>query len=228
MSTGTWIKHHQKVSIHEPIAVVGSPGLRSIGRLTIDYLLDAVQPKLIAELYSPHFPVVYQTKPSYASHPSLPGVGGITITSGHADLPKVQFYANKSPPLILTQGYHANFEGQYAVAQKVIDVFQEHRVKRVVVVAGYGMEGADICCAATNHQLIEEMREKYGVAVGYVGPFYGFSGVVFGSAKRRGLDAVCLFGRTEATPEDPERPDEQAAKTLVTKLAEMLQIPVNQ
>jgi proteasome assembly chaperone (PAC2) family protein len=98
-------------------------------------------------------------------------------------------------------------------------------VRRVIVVAGYGLQGADVCGAATSPALMEELKARYGVDVGYEGPFYGFSGLVFGLAQRKGLDAVCLFGRTEPTPDFPESPDEAAAHTLLQKLAQLLNLP---
>ena len=51
----------------------------------------------------------------------LPGSGGVIVESAQADFPKVQFYACLTPSIIITKGYHANFEGQYEVAIKVLD-----------------------------------------------------------------------------------------------------------
>ncbi len=115
------------------------------------------------------------------NHPTLPiamlpGTGGIIIESGQADFPKVQFYACSTPSLIITKGYHANFEGQYDVAIKVLNFLAENHVKRIIVVAGYGSKDKKICCAASNKELLAEMKEKYGVDIGYKGPFMGFSG----------------------------------------------------
>ncbi|MCW4038224.1 MAG: PAC2 family protein [Candidatus Bathyarchaeota archaeon] len=209
------------------MAVAGSPGLRSIGSLVINSLIQKVKPELIAELHSTHFPLIYQTKPSYASHPRLPGIGGITIESGVAEFPRIQFYFHPSPPLIITQGCHANFNGQYEVAEKVLDFYKDLRVKRLIVVAGYGLKGADVCCAATNPKLMDELKHKYGVEVGYEGPFYGFSGLVFGLAQLKSIDALCLFGRTEPTPDFPESPDEEAATTLLNKLTQILNLTLD-
>lgn len=209
---------------NEPVAVVGSPGLRSIGKLVIDSLINRVKPEIIAELFSTHFPLIYQTRPSYASHPRLPGIGGIQIDSGDMDLPKVQFYANAFPPLIITQGYHANFNGQYEVADKVLEFYNELQVRRIIVIAGYGLEGEAVCCAATNKKIIVEMEEKYGLKVGYEGAFYGFSGMIFGLTRLWGIEALCLFGRTEPDPNDPQRPDEESSKRVLDILVQILNL----
>ncbi len=222
MENGVWIKEREATQLIHPVAVVGSPGLRSVGKLAVEKLIAELKATLIAELYSTHFPSIHETKPSYAADPALPGIGGVIIESGSADLPKVQFYACDSPPLILVKGYHANFEGQYAVAAAVLDFLIKQQVQQIVVVAGFGSKEKKICCAATDPDLIRELKEKYQVVVGYKGPFMGFSGLVFGLSKQRGIRAVCLFSSAEPREDDLEFPDPEAAERALGKLKEML------
>lgn len=222
MEKETWIERRGDAELIEPIAVVGSPGLRSIGKLVMESLIAKTQATQIADLYSTHMPSIYQTKPSYAAHPMLPGTGGIIVESGEADFPKVQFYACSTPSLIITKGYHANFEGQYEVAAKVLDFLAENHVKRIIVVAGYGSKDKKICGAATSKELVAEMKEKYGIDIGYTGPFIGFSGLVFGLSKRMGMEALCLFAGTELKEDDLEFPDKEASDRALDKLSKIL------
>jgi proteasome assembly chaperone (PAC2) family protein len=224
MKTQTWINHIRKVKLREPSAIVGSPGLRSIGKLVVDNLVDRLQAKPIAELYSNHFPVKYHTKPSYAPHYMFPGDGGVNVNTTETYFPRVQFYSTVTPALILTRGYHANFKGQYEVAERVLDLYEEYKVKKIIVIAGYGTEGSEICCAATDTKIVEDLRTKHGIEIGYKGRFYGFSGLVFGLSKLRGIEALCLFGKTLPKIEDPEHPDEDSAKTVVQYLTRILDI----
>jgi len=222
MDADIWIEHLGKAELKQPIAVVGSPGLRSIGELVVEQLVTKTQAELVAELYSTHLPLVYQTKPSYASHYALPGIGGARVKQGQVDLPKVQFYACSSPSMILAKGYHANFAGQYDVADRVVGFLSEFGVTRIIVAAGYGSKTRKVCCAATNPDLVLEMKEKFQIEVDYTGPFYGFSGLVFGLAKRKGIDALCLFAGTEPTPEEPEFPDPKSSDAILAVLNQML------
>jgi proteasome assembly chaperone (PAC2) family protein len=222
MEKETWIEHRGDAELIEPIAVVGSPGLRSIGKLVMESLIAKTQATLIADLYSTHMPSIYQTKPSYAAHPMLPGKGGVIVESGEADFPKVQFYACSTPSLIITKGYHANFEGQYEVAVKVLNFLAENHVKRIIVVAGYGSKDKKICGAATNKELVAELKEKYGIDIGYTGPFISFSGLVFGLSKRIGMEALCLFAGTELKEEDIEFPDKEASDRALDKISKIL------
>lgn len=221
----TWVKYFEEPLVKEPIAIVGSPGLRSIGKLALEFLIKKFQPRLIAELYSEHFPTQHGTIPSYVAHPDYPGQAGVWIYKSQITLPKVEFYYLKDPELLLTKGYHANFQGQYEVAKKVLDVYEKFNVKRMIVLAGYGIGNKDVCCAATDIELIKEMK-RYGIETEYEGAFYGFSGLVFGLGRLRGIRGVCLFGRTQPNPEDPEYPDPKVAKILLKKLSVILNISI--
>ncbi|MCW4047007.1 MAG: PAC2 family protein [Candidatus Bathyarchaeota archaeon] len=222
MEADVWIERLRKVELETPVAVVGSPGLRSIGKLVVNQLIDAAKANLTAELYSSHLPMIYHTKPSYVSHYSLPGVGGARVKHGQVDLPKVQFYTCPSPSMVIVKGYHANFAGQYDVAEKVVEVLSEFAVSRIIVAAGYGSETSKVCCAATSPDIIREMKETLNLEVDYSGPFYGFSGLVFGLAKLKGIDALCLFAGTEPAPEDLEFPDPKASEMILDVLNQML------
>jgi proteasome assembly chaperone (PAC2) family protein len=222
MGADIWIEYRRKAELTQPIAVVGSPGLRSIGKLVVEQLVNKTRAELVAELYSTHLPLVYQTKPSYASHYALPGIGGATVNQGQVSLPKVQIYKCSSPSMILAKGYHANFAGQYDVADEIVGFLSKLGVTKIIVAAGYGSKTRKVCCAATNPDLVREMKERFKIEVAYVGPFYGFSGLVFGLAKRKGIDALCLFAGTEPNPEDPESPDPQSSEMILNVLNQML------
>jgi len=223
MAAKTWIRYLERPELREPVAVVGSPGLRSVGKLAIDHLISELKPTLIAELYSSHLPLFHQTSPSYAPSPEFPGEPGVTVAHNSTDLPKVEFYHSSNPDQIIARGYHANFHGQYEVAEKVLDLFKESRVERMFVIAGYAQEGEAVCCAATSPNMIEEMK-RHSVEKGYEGPFYGFSGLVFGLAALRDIKGVCLFGRTKPNLEYPEYPDPYAAKAVLEKLRQILSL----
>jgi proteasome assembly chaperone (PAC2) family protein len=222
MENGVWIKRYEVPKLDKPVAIVGSPGLRSVGKLVVDSLIERTRAQLIADLYSTHLPTIYETKPSYAAHPAFPGGGGVIVASGLLDMPKVQFYASRKPELIIAKGYHANFEGQYVVAERVIDFLAEMQGKRMIVAAGYGSKEKNVVCAATSHQLLSEMKEKYSIDTGYKGPFMGFSGLVFGLSKLKQIEAVCLFAGTQPNQEDLENPDKEASERTMAKLKEIL------
>ncbi|MCX8176332.1 MAG: PAC2 family protein, partial [Candidatus Bathyarchaeota archaeon] len=159
-----------------PIAIVGSPGLRSVGKLALTKLVKKLKAKLFLQIYSKSFPLFYETKPSYAPIPGFLGDVGIKFKDSKLILPKINFYFTDKPETILVSGYHANFQGQYEAAWKVVDLLEKFNVKKMIVLAGYGMDGPDVCCAATKKDLLDEAKKNFGLDIGYEGPFMGFSG----------------------------------------------------
>jgi proteasome assembly chaperone (PAC2) family protein len=216
------IKNVALMELKDPVAVVGSPGLRSIGKLAVDQLITQTKAQPLADLYSTHLPTIYQTQPSYAADPSLPGIGGAVVEAGTVDLPRVQLFASVEPPLILVRGYHANFEGQFTVAKKTVDLLAEAGVRRMIAVAGFGTTEKKLCVAANTQALLDEMKAKWSLGTGYKGPFMGFSGLVFGLAKLRGIEAVCLFAGTQPVEEDLEYPDNEASARAVAQLNKII------
>lgn len=216
-----WIESKKQIDLKDPIAVVGSPGLGSIGKLVVDELIDESKAELTTNLYSTHFPAVYHTQPAYLAHYALPGVGGVKVEKQIMDLPKVKFFS-KGPSLVLANGYHSNFTGAYEVAEKVVDILKNFGVKRIIITAGFGSKEKKVCCAATSLSLIKEMKEKYNLETEYKGPFYGFSGLVFGASKRKGIEAVSLFAGVEPKLGDPEFLAKDSAKMIVNILKQMM------
>lgn len=214
-------------SLTNPIAVVGSPGLRSVGKLALNSLVKKLKAKLFLQIYSKSFPVFYETKPSYAPMPGFLGDAGVKFKNSKFILPKVNFYFAVKPEIILVRGYHANFQGQYEVAWGVLDLLEKFNVKKMIVLAGYGMDGPEVCCAATKKELLDEAKKNFGLDVGYEGPFMGFSGLIFGLAILKNIDALCLFGKTQPYPENPEKPDPEAAEKVYLKLCQMLGLNSN-
>ncbi len=215
-----WIESKKQVNLKDPIAIVGSPGLGSIGKLVVDELIKESKAKLTTNLYSTHFPAVYHTQPAYLAHYALPGVGGVIAEKQTIDLPKVKFFS-KEPSLVLVNGYHSNFTGAYETAEKVAEILKNFGVKRIIITAGFGSKEKKVCCAATSLELIKEMKEKYNLETEYQGPFYGFSGLVFGASKRIGIEAVSLFAGVEPKLGDPEFLAKESATMIVNILKKM-------
>jgi proteasome assembly chaperone (PAC2) family protein len=206
-------------------AVASSPGLRSVGWKALTSLASRLNLTLTAEIFSDDFPTYYDTVPSYFAKPGAYGMAGVVVESGDVSLPRVKVYHTFKPiSLCLIYGYHANFYGQYEVAEVVVELMENLKVARLYVLAGYALEGESICCAASTRSLLEEAEKAYGLKPGYVGPFLGFSGLLAGLAADRGMEVLCLFSKTKPNPENPESPDLEASEKLYKKICEILKV----
>jgi proteasome assembly chaperone (PAC2) family protein len=225
MPIKNWTREVREAKLSQPVALVGSPGLRSVGLTAVDYLVKKLPCKLFLELYSGSFPAEYALTPSYIATPGFPGSGGVVLRNGSPELPRVEFHSWQDR-VIVVKGYQADFEGQYQVAETIIDHLHQLGTRRVVVLAAHGKGGEGVQCAATDKRILKEMAE-HGIEIGYEGPFFGLSGLILGIALTRGIEGLALFGLTTAMPEDPEFPDPAATKTLLEKVSEILNLPLD-
>jgi proteasome assembly chaperone (PAC2) family protein len=213
-----------KPDLKKPIAIVGSSGLRSVGKIVIDYLVEKAQPQpeLFAQLYSYGFPCIYYG-PSYVCPPSAVGVE--TTKSGVVKLPQAEFYelqwrSRAHHDVIITKGYQANDSVfQYEVADKVTDIFKQLHVSKIISLGAQTLEEGIRCCA-TDVELVKEMN-KYGIKKANVEQFIGFSALVVAIGKEKGLKGVCLFANTHQNTADVEYPDFNASRKLLEKISEL-------
>jgi len=82
-----------------------------------------------------------------------------------------------------------------------------------------------VCCAATSLKIIQELKKTYNLKTEYQGPFYGFSGLVFGAAKLEGMEAISLFSGVEPQSKNPEFPAKKEAEVLIKVLKKIIVIP---
>jgi len=228
-----WINYRdtRKLKLKDPIAIVGSPGLRSVGKLVIDALVEKSQPQLFADLFSYGFPSIYYG-PSYLCAPSH--VGAQIVKGNAVELPSVKLYTlnNKkqeqapSRDVVIISGYQAHDAlNHYMVADKLTDLFAELHIKKVISLGAQVIEEGIRCCA-TDVELLEEMS-KYGIEKTHVDRFIGFSGLVAAIGREKGIKGVCLFANTAQNPAEPEYPDFDAAKGLLEKVGEIVGLKVD-
>src|SRR5213593_2349327 len=130
----TRINELSKVSLKEPVLIQGLPGLGYVGKVAVDFFIEKLRPRKIAELYS-----------SYLLFPD--GNLGINISDdGTYSLPRYEFYAfgEKEPHAIfLTGDAQPSVTGQYEVASMVLDYAQQFGSKMVFTMGGYGTRGGN-------------------------------------------------------------------------------------
>jgi proteasome assembly chaperone (PAC2) family protein len=228
-----WINYRdtRKRELNDPIAIVGSPGLRSVGKLVVDALVEKLNPQLFAELFSYGFPSIYYG-PSYLGAPSH--VGAQIVKGNIVKLPSVKLYIFENEKqeqargrdIVIISGYQAyDSLNQYMIADKLTDLFTELHIKRVISLGAQVIEEGVRCCA-TDVELLEEMS-KYGIEKTHVDRFIGFSGLVTAIGGEKGIKGVCLFANTAPNSTEPEYPDFNAAKVLLEKVGEIVELKVD-
>jgi uncharacterized protein len=191
----TYIKELKQVEPNNPILIEGLPGLGLVGKIAIRYLIKKLNAIKFAHLYSPHFPYFVLVNKK----------GSVRLLRGAFYLWKNEHGPND---LILFTGdsQSQTIEGQYEIADCMLDFSQKYNVKTIVTIGGYRMETKDkpnVFAAATDRELLNKALDA-GAALSSSGsPIVGTAGLILGLARFKKISALCLLGETRGYLPDP-------------------------
>lgn len=212
----TTIKVFKKIKPKNPVLIEGLPGIGSVGRVTVQYLIDELKAEKFAELYSPYF---------------LPFV---SIQKSMIQMLKNELYYWENPnkdgeDLIILSGDcqcgDAGTVGHYEIVEKILDLCENLGVKKIFTLGGFGtgeieeIKNIEILGAVNDKKLINKYK-KFGVdfesSTERIQYIVGASGLLIGLGKKRGIEGVCLMGETTGFPilTDP-RSAEKLLKVIV-------------
>lgn len=191
----TYIKELKGVEPRNPILIEGLPGLGLVGKIAIRYLIKKLKAKKFAHLYSPHFPYFV-----------------LVNKKGNVRLLRGTFYLwenkNGQNDLVLFTGdsQSQTIEGQYEIADRMLDFSQKYNIKTIVTIGGYRMETKEkpnVFAAAIDQELLDKAL-KAGAALSNSGsPIVGTAGLILGLARFKKISALCLLGETRGYLPDP-------------------------
>jgi hypothetical protein len=190
----TYIKQFVEIQPNNPVLIEGLPGLGLVGKIALRYLIKQLKAKKIAYLYSPHFPYFV-----------------LVNKKGNARLLRGAFYYYKNPKgndilLFTGDSQSQTIEGQYEIADRMLDFSEKHKVKTIATIGGYRMEPKEkpkVYIAATSKE-IRDKAIQAGATLSVSGsPIVGTAGLILGLAKFKKIDALCLLGETRGYLPDP-------------------------
>ncbi|MEM3736848.1 MAG: proteasome assembly chaperone family protein [Candidatus Bathyarchaeia archaeon] len=215
------VKLYREPSVSNPVLIGGLPGIAYVAKLSTDYLINELRAELFGEIYSPFFPPYVLIK-----------------KDGTVELMKNELYCWSDRNLergavIYTGNTQATSpEGQYAIAEEVLNLAERFGVKRVFTLAAYvterSAEKPRVYIAATDPKLVDEMK-VYGAKPMEEGSIGGTNGLLFGLAKLRGMEGICLLGETVGytTPTGQSLVDAKAAKAILEVLTKILGLKID-
>jgi uncharacterized protein (TIGR00162 family) len=191
----TYIKEVSQVELRNPILIEGLPGLGLVGKIAIRYLIKQLKAQRFAYLYSPHFPYFVLVNKK----------GSVRLLRG-----TFYFWKNEDgqSDIILFTGdsQSQTIEGQYEIADRMLDFSRRHGVKTIVTIGGYRMEAKDkpkVFVAGTAKDLLDEALRAGAAVSGSGSPIVGTAGLILGLARFKKIDALCLLGETRGYLPDP-------------------------
>jgi uncharacterized protein (TIGR00162 family) len=190
----TYLKQFAEIQPNNPILIEGLPGLGLVGKIALRYMIKQLKPQKVAYLYSPHFPYFV-----------------LVNKKGNVRLLRGVFYYYKNPngnDLILFTGdsQSQTIEGQYEIADQILNFSEKHNVKTIATIGGYRMEPTEkpkVFIAATSQEVLDKAVNA-GATLSTAGsPIVGTAGLILGLAKFKKIDALCLLGETRGYLPDP-------------------------
>jgi len=191
----TYIREFTQIEAKDPILIEGLPGLGLVGKIAIRYLIKQLKAQKFAYLYSPHFPYFV-----------------LVNKKGSVRLLRGAFYfwknANGQNDLIFFTGdsQSQTIEGQYEIADRMVDFANKHKVKTIATIGGYRAETQNkprVFVAATSSKALSKTVSAGAVVSGSGSPIVGTAGLILGLARFKKIEALCLLGETRGYLPDP-------------------------
>jgi uncharacterized protein (TIGR00162 family) len=176
--------------LNAPILIEGLPGVGNVGKIATDYLAEKLGAKKFAEIYSKHFP------------PQVTLNGDCVAQLACNELYYSKDVSGRDLVFLLGDFQGLTPEGQYDVADRIVDIAVSLKVSKIYTLGGYGIgtvvEKPRVLGAVTDVSLKEEL-ERHGVTFVSGEPAAGIagaSGLILGMSRVKGIDAACLMGET--------------------------------
>ena len=208
----------KKPKLKNPIFIEGLPGIGNVGKLAVEHLIEVLHAKKFAEVYCKDFP------PQVFINPG----GTIKLVNNEFFYWKAK-KRNQRDIVLLTGDYQAlSSQGQYELAQQILDVVKDIGVKQMYTLGGYGLgheiKEPKVLFATTDKHLVKTMK-KYGAVFKKNEPgggIIGASGLLLGLGKLRGFEGACFMGETPGYLVDPK-----SAKAVLKVLMKVTNLKID-
>ncbi|HLD13072.1 MAG TPA: PAC2 family protein [Candidatus Nanoarchaeia archaeon] len=204
--------------LKKPILIEGLPGMGNVGKIAVDFLIDALGAKKLFEITSYQLPhCVFVNDENMVELPEIEvyykNVGDRTLL----------FLAGDIQPI--------NEQSCYEFCHAILDQFQKRKVQEIITLGGIALpkvpQNPKVFCAGNSKKLLrryEKSRLVHMNTSSVVGPIMGVSGLLTGLAGKRNIPAVSLLAETFA---HPNYVGVDGAKELLRVLCKQLSIKVD-
>jgi uncharacterized protein (TIGR00162 family) len=201
--------------LQSPYLICGFPGTGYVGKIAIDHLIQELNAKRLADIFSTSFPPQIMIR-----------------TDGVAELMKNTIFYSKaatssSNDLLLLTGDSQPIspESEYLLAEHILDIAAKFNTKKVFTLAasvsGVFVDKPRVFGTATDSDIVKTFPEK-NILTMDSGSIAGMNGLIIGIAKLRGIQGTCLLGETSGYVIDGK-----ASKSILESLLSIVGIMVN-
>jgi hypothetical protein len=214
----TTIVVKKDIKLHNPIMIVGLPGIGNVGKLVAEHLRREFKAKRFATLYSPYLPdrVVMLKN------------GTIRLSNNGFYLLKANKNVKNDIVILTGDAQGVSSRGRYEINAKIVDFFKEKlNGTFVYTIGGYNagntfVKDPKVFGSATSKSIAEQFKGSdvvFGKARGFI---MGSAGLIVAFSRMRHIDAICLMGETSMLDVDAS-----AAKAVLLVLAKRLNLKID-
>ena len=195
MSTWKLQQIGKKPKLRNPVFIECLPGIGSVGKVAIDFMIDELKSVKLYEITSYAFP-----HSVFVNEDNL------------IELPKIEIFykkfGGKRSDLLLMGGdvQPVDEVSSYEFSDKILDIIEGFNGKEVITLGGIGLaqipKKPQVYCTGNSKKTIKKYKDStvndklYGV----VGPIVGVSGLMLGLAEQRNIEAISFLAETYGHP----------------------------
>ena len=194
MSTWRIDQFGKKPDLRNPLFTEALPGIGTLGKVAVDFIIDELNAKKLYEITSHTFP-----HSVFVNEKNL------------VELPKIEVFYKKfkrGRDLLLLGGDVQPIDevSSYEFSEKILDMVADFHGKEIITLGGIGLgdipKKPKVYCTGNSKKIIDKYKSKivHDDLYGIVGPIVGVSGLLLGLATRRNMDAVSLLAETYGHP----------------------------
>ncbi len=185
------IKQIKKINPKSCILIEGLPGIGNVGKIAVDFMIDAFKAEKVYEIYSNSFPHAV-----FVNEKNL------------VELPSIEIYHaenNKNNFLLLSGDIQPVDEVScHKFCNEILLLAKKYKCKEIITLGGIGLsqipKKPKVYSTANTKKIIKKYSSKNlsNNIHGVVGPIIGVSGLLVGLAKRQNIPAMALLAETYA------------------------------
>jgi len=187
------IKQISKTKLKDPILIEGLPGMGNVGKIAVDFLIDALSAKKLIELSSYDLPhCVFVNEENMVELPS------INIYYKNLKNHTLLFLAGDIQPI--------NERSCYEFCNVILDTFKKDSLREIITLGGIALPKVPsepkVYCTGNNKKIISKYKSNLVNTQihGVVGPIVGVSGLLPGLAAKKEIPAIALLAETFGHP----------------------------
>ena len=205
-----------KPVLNRPILIEGLPGVGNVGKIAADFISSKLNARRMARILSENLPAQFLINDECVARMACQELWYAKDVNGHDVI------------FLLGECQSPTNDGQFLMAQTVMDMVLPYDPSMVITLGGYGtgeMPKEPRVMGVVSDAKLKSTFESYGVGF-YPGEpeggVVGAAAALLGLGQAYGIDSVCIIGETSGYILDSK-----SARNLVDVLANMLGIEID-